>query len=256
MEHAEELLRAIRQAVRASTGGSGRVAVAYSGGLDSSILARVASEETEVHCYTACVSESSDARNADGYASADGLTLDIVEIDDCQLRAYVRKAAAVTGTTNPVRVAYTIPVLVVLDSCRERCVLTGAAADELFAGYAKYASAEEPARQMSVDLEKALSELESLKIYADKLAKYLTAPFAQSCVLTLSARIPITEKLSRDGRKLVLREVGRRLGLRAADRPKKAAQYSSGVMRSMQRSARGEGLSLGQWVESVLAGTD
>jgi asparagine synthase (glutamine-hydrolysing) len=230
------------------------VAVAYSGGLDSSILASVAREGTEVRCYTACMRGSPDARNAEGYASVDGFALDIVEIDDLQLLTYVRKAATVTGTTNPVRVAYTIPVLAVLDSCRERRVLTGAAADELFAGYAKYASAEDPGRQMSVDLEKALSELESLRIYANQVGKHLAAPFAQEDVVSLSARIPLAEKLSAGGRKLVLREVGRALGLDAADRPKKAAQYSSGVMRCMRRSAKGDGLALPQWVERVLTG--
>ena len=109
---------------------------------------------------------------------------------------------------------------------------------------------------MSIDLEKALSEIESLKIHANKLGKNLAAPFARDEVLALSDRIPMTEKLSSEGRKLVLREVGRLLGLGAASRPKKAAQYSSGVMRSMQRSAKEEGMALRQWVEKVLAGAD
>lgn len=256
MKHARELLEAIRRATRESTVSHTTTAVAYSGGLDSSVVARLASETTEVRCYAASVAGSADARHVAEYASADDFAVEMIVIDPDDMRAHVRTASAAIGTTDPVRIAYTIPVLAVLDASEEACVLTGGGADELFAGYSKYASEDQPALRMSVDLEKAISELYSIRIYANKLDKVLAAPYAHEGVVSLAARIPMAEKLSADGRKLVLREAGRVLGLRAADRPKRAAQYSSGVMKCMRRSAKAEGLSLRQWVEAVLASPD
>jgi asparagine synthase (glutamine-hydrolysing) len=54
------------------------------------------------------------------------------------------------------------------------------------------------------------------------------------------------------GRKLVLREVAVLLGLDAHDRPKKAAQYSSGIMREMERLARKEGMSMSEWTKKTV----
>ncbi|HIH01629.1 TPA: hypothetical protein HA259_06100 [Thermoplasmata archaeon] len=81
--------------------------------------------------------------------------------------------------------------------------------------------------------------------------KTLLAPYAHRRVRGLALRMNDGEKLGPGGRKLVLRECARILGLGASERPKKAAQYSSGVTKRMKQLAKSDGRSLGEWVAKV-----
>ena len=231
--------------------GHPKVAVAYSGGLDSSLLAALARRETEVICYTACIPGSHDARNTPAHAEADGFTLDILDLTDDDITKLAALAASVLGSNDPVRVGYTIPLLSVIHASREGTILAGSLADELFAGYAKYDSVDDPAPLMRIDLEKALSEISALCDYANCEHKLLAAPFGSDEVFEAAASIPLSHMIGPQGRKLILRDVAREIGLTAYDRPKKAAQYSSGVAKAIERMAKRQGLTSRAWIESL-----
>lgn len=251
MSYVERLLRSIERSVTEAVAGRPKVAVAYSGGLDSSLLAALAKRETGIRCYTACVPGSHDAKSALAHAEADGFGLDILELTDDDVRRLAALAASVLGTNDPVRVGYTIPLLSVIHGSLEETILVGSLADELFAGYAKYDSADDPAPRMQIDLEKALSEVSSLADYANCEHKLLVAPFASKGVFEVAASIPLSRMIGPQGRKLILRDVAREIGLTAYDRPKKAAQYSSGVAKAIERMAKKERLSSRAWLNSL-----
>jgi len=248
MDH-KGLLVALRKAVSELVAREDRVAVAYSGGLDSSVIAALASEKANVTCYTCAVEGSFDSRNARQFADDEGRQFTLLELGSEDLRSFVRKASGLLGTTDPTRIAYTIPVLCVLHRSAERVVLTGSGADELFCGYAKYAGMRDPTRAMAADLERMLSESHSLSFEATKLGKIIGFPYAAPAVIATANETPLGEKIDPSGRKIILREVAKLLGLQSHKRPKKAAQYSSGVMKEMERLAKGEGPSLSQWTE-------
>ena len=248
MDH-KGLLVALRKAVSELVAREHRVAVAYSGGLDSSVIAALASEKANVTCYTCAVEGSFDSRNAGQFADDERRQFTLLELGSEDLRSFVRKASGLLGTTDPTRIAYTIPVLRVLHRSAERVVLTGSGADELFGGYAKYAGMRDPTRAMAADLERMLSESHSLSFEATKLGKIIGFPYVAPAVIAAAKEIPLEEKIDPTGRKIILREVAKLLGLQSHKRPKKAAQYSSGVMKEMERLAKGEGLSLSQWTE-------
>jgi hypothetical protein len=63
--------------------------------------------------------------------------------------------------------------------------------------------------------------------------------------------LPVDRKVSASGRKILLREVARMLDLQSHDIPKKAAQYSSGVLKEMRKLARSEGVSLSDWTSHL-----
>lgn len=251
MPQVETLLRSIEQSVIDAIADQTAVAVAYSGGLDSSLLAVLAQRTVEMKCYTACAPGSYDARSASSSAAADGLTIETIELTDDDIRRLAAQAASVFGSSDTVRIGYTVPLLSVIHASREGTILVGNLADELFAGYAKYASVDDPAALMRVDLEKALCDIERLVDYAKCEHKVVVAPFASERVVQQAVSTPPSLMIGPQGRKLTLRDVAREIGLSAPERPKKAAQYSSGVSKAMERMAKADGRTLHAWVEAL-----
>lgn len=251
MTNVAQLLSVLRSSMRKIAGEEEVVAVAYSGGLDSSILVALAKELTRTTGYTCAIPGSFDDKHVAEAAQNDGVGTKVIHLNDAELIEYVRRAAAVLGTLNPVSIAYTIPILCALDSCKEGLLLVGSGADELFGGYAKYQVATDPEAAMSSDLVKSMAESQLLQAEATRLGKRLGFPFTDEAVVMAALAVPVQEKVDISGRKIILREVGRALSLHSADRPKKAAQYSSGVLKEMERLAGAARLEFHDWTTMV-----
>lgn len=251
--YAEALLSALMDCTGAAIGNEGRVGVAYSGGLDSAVVARVAREFAEVSLYTCATKGSHDDASASQFALKEGLRTAIIHLDESALLSAMREASLALHTTNPTGIAYTVPVISVMKHSKESLVLLGNGADELFGGYAKYASMLDANGQMAADLEKMLNELRLLRSAAARFGKRLEAPFACSSIIELAGRLPHGSKIAGGTRKKILRDIAGLLDLPSTDRPKKAAQYSSGVLKEMRRLAKKDGKSLGEWTQAVCA---
>ena len=243
----EALERSILETVREEP----RIAVAYSGGLDSSIIAHLSSRIAKVQCYTCAVERSFDARNAERAATLEGLELSMILLNQNNLANLARDASNILHSNDPVRISYTIPIISVLHDCRETLVLTGSGADELFGGYAKYSSVKDPSSMMALDLEKLESEAELLGREAAVHGKRIGFPFISKNVVSLAAEIPLEEKIDASGRKILLRQLAKSLNLPSHDRPKKAAQYSSGSLASVRTLAKGKDMALNDYLQSI-----
>jgi len=241
----------LRKSVGETVSGKAAVSVAYSGGLDSSVLAAVAKEYTRVHCYTCVVRGSFDARNARSRAESESLDLTVIELTTEDIPGIALEASTVLGTSNPTQLAYTVPVLVALKGSKEQLMLAGHGADELFGGYAKYVAAHDPEQMMADDLDKMLREGEAIANAAIALGKRAAFPFVSREMIEYMKSLPVDRKVSASGRKILLREVARMLDLQSHDIPKKAAQYSSGVLKEMRKLARSEGVSLSDWTSHL-----
>lgn len=255
MMDADGLLKLLTVSVKRCIGSSRSVAVAYSAGLDSAVVERIAREYAETRCYTCAVPGSHDHVHAPASADEDGIDLELVGLDRERLAELVSKACSVLNTRDPVKVAYTVPVLCVMDACREDVVLVGSGADELFGGYAKYIECDDPESEMASDIKKMQSEHRLLNMYAESVGRRLEAPFESPEVLSFASGLPRARKLNGVERKVVLREVARALDIPSHDSPKKAAQYSSGVMREMRRMAKERGMGLREWTAEMAAGS-
>lgn len=248
---ASALLEVLRKSVRSCTGGEERVAVAYSGGLDSSVIAALASEKTTVRAYTCATPRSFDRLNAWQRARAEGLEHLVVELSSAEVVNAVELAGSVVGTSNPIEIAYTIPIIVVLRESAEKTVLAGNGADELFGGYARYLSTKDPREMMKNDLRKARAEAALIESWAASMGRRARFPFMDERVVRFSESLSADQKISAMDRKVILREVARSLGLPSYRLPKKAAQYSSGILREMERIARSNDLTLAEWTRSI-----
>ena len=246
------LLDIIRAVTRRSLADEEKVAVAYSGGLDSSLIAKLAAESAHVVCYSCGAEGSSDFKEARGYGLADGFEVRVLRLRATELPFLVSRTSHAIASKDPLKVAYTIPTVLVLEQSEEEFVLGGNGADELFAGYAKYSKSRETTEaRMKDDLKKSIDEARRLQAYARSIGKRAIFPFLSEEVVAAANATPLGLKISGDSRKTILREVGILAGLAAADRAKKAAQYSSGTLKMMRIAAKERKSTLSAWVMDV-----
>ena len=245
------LLESLRTAVLRAKGDEKSVGVAYSGGIDSSIVAALAQEIADTRCYSAVVPGSHDARTVSASAAEEGRELEVVELSDERLVTLAIEARDLVGSSDSTPIAYTIPLVAVIGTARENVVFAGNGADELFGGYAKYVTTPNPQQEMEVDLGKSIREAKALERHALVQGKRIGFPFLSDNVRELARTMPIEQKIQGSSRKLPLISLAREIGLPSEHRPKKAAQYSSGVLRRMEKLAKADGKSTAAWVASL-----
>ena len=254
MEHHEELLGLLKSAVK-GCGDNGR-AVAFSGGLDSSLVALLAAECGEVSLYTAGIEGSDDLKHAEMAAKEMGLPFHPVIITESDIVSAMPDVARAVGT-DPVVISFELPLYFVAKNAPERTILVGQGADELFGGYARYSKMPELEAEdrIRADVKSLLeSGINRDRNVAALFGKELCCPFLNEGVVEYALKIPIAEKITETEKKAVLRRAARLAGLKLpAERPKKAAQYGSGTMKVMKKRAKKEGLGVREWVESSLA---
>jgi len=243
------------------------LAVAFSGGVDSAILAAA----LDAPLYVAGFSDSHDVESARSAARALGRDLRVVELDHDALEAAVPDVVAATGRTNAMAVQIALPlVLVARQAAADGYdhLALGQGADELFGGYAKVAKAPDDPRVEADTVRGAREEM--LGTLPDQLERDVLAlrgagvepvtPLLDDRVVRAALRLPgdllVTD---RGERKWALRLAARdSLPDPVAFREKKAVQYGSLVARELDRLARQDGFKrrmddhVTQYVESLV----
>jgi asparagine synthase (glutamine-hydrolysing) len=245
-------VRRVRRAIQdaLSTVPTEDVAVAFSGGVDSALLAAA----LDVPCYVVGFPESHDVATA--RAAADRLALDLTveTLSHDDIEAAVPAVARATGRTNAMDVSIALPLYLVARRAAADGVdhlVVGQGADELFGGYAKMAKAPDDPRvaadtvrgarrevlgTLPAQLERDVLALRAAGV--EPVAPYL-ADDVVTAALGLPGRMLVTD---RGERKWALRRAARQwLPDGAAFREKKAVQYGSLVSRELDRLARQAG---------------
>lgn len=141
-EAAKELAPLIEESVRRRVVGGGRVAVSFSGGLDSSILAMVASKHAEVVLCSAYAAGSRDEGQSARAADLLGLRLETALLDEQTLAKRSVEAELPPGEATVMDRALWCIYSTTSELARRskaHTILLGQLADELFGGYMKYA---------------------------------------------------------------------------------------------------------------------
>jgi asparagine synthase (glutamine-hydrolysing) len=244
-EAAKTLASLVEESVTERITGRGRVAVSFSGGLDSSLLALVASKHAEVVLCSAFARGSRDEGQATKAAALLGLKLETALLDQETLVERSKKAELPPGEATLMDRALWCIFSMTSELAKRRnarTILLGQLADELFGGYRKYAIAAREeggaaAERMMRDDVRGCADRGFLRDEASCSASCeVRFPYADAGIGSFAARLPLSYKI-RDGEsKAVLRAAALELGLpeELAGAPKRAAQFSSGAAKLLK----------------------
>ncbi len=225
-------------------------ALAFSGGLDSSVIAYLMKDLTPT-LYTVGLKNSRDVKNAVEVSKVLGLRVEIIEFTENDILEGVKFLKKIDESMSPVEISFELPLYFVLKKSKEKVVYCGQGADELFGGYRKYL---ENPEKMSGDLEKLLDVgLKREVTIAKRLGKKLEYPYLNSEITGLSKEMPLECKIRGDIRKWILRMAAEIIGVPEiiTRREKKAAQYGSGVWKEMKRMAKRNGKEISEFIEKI-----
>lgn len=257
MEEAlERLDQLLTRAAERQTRGLHRASLGFSGGIDSTIAAHYLSK-AGVNLDPICVGleNSEDFSAAEAAADALDLPLRLESKTKADVEGDLDKVLWAVEEPNPMMVSIALPLNWAAASASEyssRVFFSGNGSDELFAGYHKHVLKYRVSQEAARD-EVFKDVTQSYKVNFERDHKVcsengleLRLPFTDEELVQYGLSIPVELKISlRDPpqRKLVLRELGRRLGLpnELSSRRKRAIQYSTGVDKALRRLARARG---------------
>jgi asparagine synthase (glutamine-hydrolysing) len=266
METASRRLRnLLERAVRERVAGLSKVAVAFSGGLDSSILAFLAKKSgVRVELVHVSMTNQSETEHAKKMADELKLPIHCISFTEEDVLKALPIVLGLIEEPDSVKASIGIPFYWAAQKAAEielKVMLAGQGADELFAGYRRYVDdyirrgkekAEETIFKDVVGMYK--SNLERDMKICNFHGVEMRLPFATYDIARFAVDLPIELKIQPTEttlRKLVLRNLASKLGLpkRTTERPKKAVQYSTGVSQSLKKAARRKHQRLKEYVQ-------
>ena len=234
----EELILRMKQALEKLP--SAMVAVAFSGGLDSSILAKLL--EGRCRLYIVGTPDSQDMQEGVTLADSHGWDVLPIMLDIVVLKEIMPHIVPLLSSPMPMTFNFNVPIFLSAQSACEMTLVTGSGADELFGGYNRYSrmNDKEFEHASKNDLDDLLcGDLVDSQTIVASTGHVLNTPYLSDAVVEHALTLPC--HLRRD--KTVLRGIARELGLEVHDRKKKAAQFGSGAARLLRNMAREAGCS-------------
>ncbi len=241
------------------------VAVAFSGGIDSSVIAVMAEKVgLDVQLVSVGLEGQREALFAEEASEALGLPMHLQTYTVSDLENTLTKVLWLTEEPNAVNACIAVPFYWLAETTSKLgypILLAGQGADELFGGYQRYlteygqSGAEAVKQKMFHDIETAYrANFQRDNQTCSYHNVELRLPFTDGDVVDFALRLPLRLKINsvRDRlRKRVLRRVARNLEIPSliVNKRKKAVQYTTGVTKAFQRLAKAENLTLREYIE-------
>jgi asparagine synthase (glutamine-hydrolysing) len=215
------------------------VAVAFSGGLDSSLLAQACSRRGKVLLVSTFAEGSKDAASVKGAADELGLDLHTATVDRGEVARAVTASSDDSDSRSPMDRALAAGFYLTSVKARNlgmELLVAGQGADEIFGGYSRHL--ETAASDPKALIPRLVQELPRLEagLRRDELAIAsggceASFPYADFPIARFSLSLPSEYLISNGVRKVILRRLARKWGLppSIAEAEKKAFQYSSGI---------------------------
>ncbi|MEM4272033.1 MAG: asparagine synthase-related protein [Candidatus Bilamarchaeaceae archaeon] len=239
IELAREIERSVNECLE------DRVGIAFSGGLDSTIIATVARRMCDAELFSVGVKESEDLAYAEIVAGELGLPLHKRVLSASEVAEYYRKTEqAICGDFFKIEII--APIYALSEAAAHRRInvlLLGSGCEELFVGYERYYAYWSEGKDLDAILREEFNSLKSREIAMIKKVAWKHGiearfPFYSKNLAEMAFSIPLAVRMEdRELKKGVLREAAHFLGVPeiAVKRKKKALQYGTGVHKILLR---------------------
>ncbi|OUJ19164.1 Asparagine synthase (glutamine-hydrolyzing) [Methanonatronarchaeum thermophilum] len=245
-EYGKQLIKKLDQAIQKRI--NGETAIAFSGGIDSSLIAKLASKHTETTLYTVGYTDSPDIKWSKKAAKNLNLPHKPIEIDLNQIEKTIPKTIETTCDATRLTTGVGLPFYILAEQLKKdgyTTILTGQGSDELFGGYTKYRNTENPETEMYKDIEHiAKKDLERDHQIFTAHGIIPKNPFLDQKFVETALSIPLKHRTPNSNQieKQILRTGAKKiLPQDITQRPKKSLQYGSRIDREIDRIARRNG---------------
>jgi asparagine synthase (glutamine-hydrolysing) len=244
LEFKNEIKELLIDSVEKRTRGLEEVGIIFSGGVDSTIIAKISDDlGVDTTLYTAGHETSSDINFARRTAADMHLPLKIKTLEVNDVRRYTELVLNAIEEYNIMKLGVGMPSYVASEMARSdgvKVVMSGQGADEIFAGYHRYIQLyADNGEGLKEDLVEDVKNLYHVNLQRDDAVTMansveLRVPYLDPKLVEMALEVPIKYKLDNNKdnlRKCILREIAYDIGVPAeiVRRPKKAAQYGSGI---------------------------
>jgi asparagine synthase (glutamine-hydrolysing) len=240
-----------------------KATVAFSGGIDSILIAYYLNQnDVELNLIWTGIEKQPEQEIAQNAADNLGIKLHIETFTHEHIEETLEYIIKSIEEPSPVNTGIAFPFHWASKKTRElgnTTMYSGNGADELFAGYMKYLKkyldGKDPSQDLFQDVINSYHQnfQRDYKTCLDQNIRLLL-PFTHPELVEYGLSIPISQKLPNnrtEPRKKILRNLAIDLGIpeKLANRPKKAAQYSSGVNKTLRKISKKQTIKLTELVE-------
>ncbi len=236
----KELYEKLCNSVKNLVSGKREIPVAFSGGLDSSIIAYLVSKFAKPILFCIGFENSHDVTNARKSAKLLDFDLNIIYFEDLNLENYLRRTIELVGADDRLITDLNVPLYIILEKLKSlgyENLILGQGADTLFGGFARYSYNENFGDEMLNDIKNIYKTnlCHNLKV-GEHFKIELFYPFLEKEVVDLTVGISPDLKIKNGVQKYILREAFREyLPSSIVGLQKKSFQYGSGIHKALKK---------------------
>jgi asparagine synthase (glutamine-hydrolysing) len=253
--------------------------ILLSGGVDSSIIAKICKDENaSFRCFCVGIEGSEDLKVAKEIARLLELKLVFKEFELDEIEQLLMKVIDILPRPiirddnyieYMVKVSVSTVLLAAISLGDEKIFYSGIGAEELFAGYQRHVKSVSEGgtwrgiaiKELEEESWEGLKRLHNLVISRDKLvansiAKQIVSPYIDDKLIILAMSLSANEKIDSATNKKILREIAEDIKVpkEAYARKKKGAQYGSSFDKAISKLAKKNGFKLKKrYLDSLIA---
>jgi len=257
----KEMHLTIEKAIIARAFKEQKIGVLYSSGIDSLIISKILKDNNipfkGYFAYAKDVKEAKDLSNVLRTEKEYLFNIEKIKVGKREIEKTIPKLVNLVESSNPIKIGVSLPIYFAsLKARKDGCkiIFSGLGADEIFSGYHRL----KESNNLLKDSINLLYQMHENDLYREDVvctnnnieARF---PYLDKEVIEASLRLEKEQRIKDLENKVILRKIGKNIGLLKEDyeRKKTAAQYGSGFDKMIEKIAKEKKLKKAEYLKEV-----